>query len=202
MLAMSKQIGLKILAHMIAAIPFALMIKDTFGNNLGADPVRTLTLRTGWWALSFLLISLAMTPLRKLTGNTSWIRYRRMLGLWAFALACCHLSIYVVLDLQGQWAQIFIDIAKRPYITVGFAAWLLLIPLALTSNAVMMRKLGPRWRQLHKLVYVIAPLVVLHFFWLVKKDHTEPLIFAAVLAVLLVVRLRIMPFERPTSRKF
>lgn len=181
------------MAHIIASIPFALMIKDTFSDKLGADPVRTLTLRTGWWTLSFLLISLAMTPLRKLTGNTSWVRYRRMLGLWTFALACCHLSIYVVLDLQGHWAQMFIDIAKRPYITVGFTAWLLLVPLALTSNTAMMRKLGRRWQQLHKLVYVIAPLGVLHFLWLVKKDHTEPLIFAAVLAVLLAVRLITRP---------
>ncbi len=189
MLGISKQIGLKTLAHTVAAIPFALLIKHTFGDNLGADPVRTLTLSTGWWGLSFLLLSLSMTPLRKLTGNTSWIRYRRMLGLWAFALACCHLSVYLVLDLQGRWPQIFNDIAKRPYITAGFTAWLLMVPLALTSNAAMMRKLGLRWRQLHKLVYVIAPLAVLHFLWLVKKDHTEPLSFAAVLAALLATRL-------------
>ena len=185
----SKTTSLKILAHLVAALPFALMLKDTFSDSLGADPVRTLTLRTGWWALSFLLMSLAMTPLRKFTGSTTWIHYRRMLGLWAFALVCCHLSIYLVLDLQGRWAQIFPDIAKRPYITVGFSAWLLLIPLALTSTAAMMRKLGRRWRQLHKLVYLIAPLGVLHFLWLVKKDQTEPLIFAAILTVLLAARL-------------
>lgn len=185
----SQTNALKILAHLLAALPFALMLKDTFGNSLGADPVRTLSLRTGWWALSFLLLSLAMTPLRKLTGSTAWIRYRRPLGLWAFALACCHLSIYLVLDLQGRWTQIFSDIAKRPYITVGFIAWLLLLPLALTSTAAMMRKLGRRWRQLHKLVYVTAPLGVLHFLWLVKKDQTEPLIFAVVLAALLCMRL-------------
>jgi len=189
MIGFSKQTTLKVMAHIIAAIPFALMLKDTFSDSLGADPVRTLTVRTGWWTLSFLLMSLAMTPLRKLTGSASWTRYRRMLGLWAFALACCHLSIYLVLDLQGRWPQIFVDIAKRPYITVGFTAWLLLLPLALTSNVAMMRKLSRRWRQLHKLVYIIAPLGVLHFLWLVKKDQTEPLIFAAVLAVLLSARL-------------
>ena len=189
MIRFSKQTAQKILAHITAAIPFVLMLKDIFSNTLGADPVRALTLRSGWWALSFLLLSLLMTPLRKLTGSLSWIRYRRMLGLWAFALACCHLSIYLILDLQGRWPQIFSDIAKRPYITVGFTAWLLLVPLALTSTAAMMRKLGRRWRQLHKLVYVIAPLGVLHFLWLVKKDQTEPLIFAVVLAALLVSRL-------------
>lgn len=185
----SRQTALKILAHLFAAVPFALMLKDSFSNALGADPVRTLTLRTGWWALSFLLLSLLMTPLRKLTGSLSWIRYRRMLGLWAFALACCHLSIYLVLDLQGRWPQIFSDIAKRPYITVGFTAWLLLIPLAVTSTKTMMRRLGRRWPQLHQLVYVIAPLAVLHFLWLVKKDQTEPLIFAALLALLIGTRL-------------
>ncbi len=180
---------LKFLAHAIAALPLALMINDTVYNDLGADPIRTLTLRTGWWALVFLLLSLAMTPLRKLTGISEWLHYRRMLGLWAFALACCHLNVYLVLDLQGRWAQIFSDILKRPYITVGFTAWLLLIPLALTSTAAMMRKLGRRWRQLHKLAYVIAPLGVIHFLWLVKKDQTEPLIFAAVLTFLLLARL-------------
>ena len=185
----SQTTPLKILAHLVAALPLALMLKDTFSNGLGADPVRTLTLRTGWWALSFLLLCLAMTPMRKLTGHTGWIHYRRMLGLWAFAFACCHLSIYLLLDLQGHWPQIFTDILKRPYITVGFTAWLLLIPLALTSTQAMMRKLGRRWRQLHKLIYLSAPLGVLHFLWLVKKDLTAPLIFAAVLAVLLAARL-------------
>jgi len=181
--------ALKILAHVVAALPLALMLKDTLSDTLGADPIRTLTLRTGWWALSFLLLSLAMTPLRKLTGQAGWMHYRRMLGLWAFACVCCHLSIYLVLDLQGRWTQIFTDIVKRPYITVGFTAWLLLIPLALTSTQAMMRKLGRRWRVLHRLVYLIAPLGVLHFLWLVKKDMTEPLIFAAVLALLLALRL-------------
>jgi methionine sulfoxide reductase heme-binding subunit len=179
----------RIFLHCLAALPLLLAAIDVFHNTLGADPVRALTLRTGWWALFFLLASLAMTPLRKLTGSTHWLRIRRMLGLWAFAFACVHLSIYLVLDLQGEWRQIFSDILKRPYITVGFSAWLLLIPLAMTSTQAMIRRLGKRWRQLHKLVYVIAPLGVLHFIWLVKKDLTEPLIFAAVLAVLLALRL-------------
>ena len=199
MIRLPSQTVLKITAHLLAALPFALMLKDTFSNALGADPVRSLTLRTGWWALSFLLLSLAMTPLRKITGSTAWIRYRRMLGLWAFVLACIHLNIYLILDLQGRWAQIFSDIAKRPYITVGFIAWLLLVPLALTSNAAAMRKLGRRWRRLHKMVYLIAPLGVLHFLWLVKKDQTEPLVFAAVLAVLLCARLLKNKQRLPTN---
>lgn len=189
MIRLPSQTALKILAHLLAALPFALMLKDAFSNTLGADPVRSLTLRTGWWALSFLLLTLAMTPLRKITGITGWIRYRRMLGLWAFALACVHLNIYLILDLQARWAQIFSDVVKRPYMTVGFIAWLMMVPLALTSNAAAMRKLGRRWRQLHKMIYLIAPLGVLHFLWLVKKDQTEPLVFAAALAALLCARL-------------
>ena len=178
----------RLLAHTLAAVPLLLMIVDALLNKLGADPVRTLTLRTGWWGLSFLLLSLCMTPLRRLTGSSHWLRIRRMLGLWCFALISLHLLIYVALDLQGEWPQLFVDIAKRPYITVGFAAWLLLLPLAITSNAPMMRKLGRRWAQLHRVVYLIAVLGVLHFIWLVKKDLTEPLIFASVLGVLLAVR--------------
>ena len=178
----------RLLAHTLAAVPLLLMIVDALLNKLGADPVRTLTLHTGWWGLSFLLLSLCMTPLRRLTGSSHWLRIRRMLGLWCFALISLHLLIYVALDLQGEWPQLFVDIAKRPYITVGFAAWLLLLPLAITSNAPMMRKLGRRWAQLHRVVYLIAVLGVLHFIWLVKKDLTEPLIFAGVLGVLLAVR--------------
>ncbi len=177
------------MAHGLALLPFALMLRDIFTDRLGADPVRTLTLRTGWWALTFLLLCLTMSPLRRVTGDATWIRFRRLLGLWAFALASCHLSIFIALDLQGEWRAIFTDIAKRPYITVGFSAWLLLLPLAATSTQRMMRKLGRRWRQLHKLVYLIAPLGVLHFFWLVKKDLTEPLIFAGLLSILFAVRL-------------
>jgi methionine sulfoxide reductase heme-binding subunit len=179
---------LRLSAHLVSAIPLAWMIWDVLEDNLRGDPVKTLTHRTGWWALFFLLASLAMTPLRRLTGASDWIRIRRMLGLWGFAFACCHLSIYLVLDLQGEWAGIFADILKRPYITVGFTAWLLLIPLALTSTQSAMRKLGRRWGVLHRLVYVIAPLGVLHFFWLVKKDQFEPLMFALALAVLLLLR--------------
>jgi methionine sulfoxide reductase heme-binding subunit len=184
----------RIFAHALAALPFLLLAYDVFRGSLGADPVRTLTLRTGWWALFFLLATLSMTPLRRLTGSTHWIRIRRMLGIWVFFLASCHLSIYLSLDLQAHWQQIFADIVKRPYITVGFCAWLLLAPLAITSTQGMMRRMGKRWRQLHKLVYVIAPLGVLHFIWLVKKDLTQPLVFAGVLAVLLATR--VLPLKR------
>jgi methionine sulfoxide reductase heme-binding subunit len=178
----------KLLAHLFALIPLLLMIYDVFCNRLGADPVRTLTHRTGWWALVFLMLSLAMTPLRRITGQARFIQLRRMLGLWCFVLVSCHLTIYVVLDLQSAWRELWTDIVKRPYITVGFTAWLLLIPLVLTSTQLMMKKLGRNWAKLHRLVYVIAVLGVVHFLWLVKKDLTEPLIFAGVLALLLGIR--------------
>jgi len=126
--------------------------------------------------------------LRQLGGWPPLTRFRRMLGLWAFAYACVHLSIYVVLDLGGYWAQIFEDIVERPFITVGFLAWLLLVPLAVTSTRGMMRRLGRRWGQLHRLVYAIGVLAVVHFIWLVKADLREPLTYAGILVVLLTLR--------------
>jgi sulfoxide reductase heme-binding subunit YedZ len=167
----------------------ALLARDAIANRLGADPVAALTHATGDWALRLLLLTLAITPLRRLTGWSWPIRYRRMLGLHAFAYACTHFAIYLVLDLGGYWAQIFDDIAKRPFITVGFLAWLGLLPLAATSTRAAMRRLGHRWGRLHRLVYAIAILAVLHFLWLVKADLREPLIYAGILAALLVARL-------------
>jgi methionine sulfoxide reductase heme-binding subunit len=180
--------GPRLAAHALAAIPWLLMVWDTAHNLLGADPVRALEHRSGWWALVFLALCLSMTPLRKLTGAAIWLPLRRMLGLWCFALASMHLLIYLSLDLQQNWAAIFTEVRKRPYISVGFSAWLLLIPLAITSNKIMMRRLGRRWASLHKLVYLIAVLACLHFFWLVKKDHAEPLIFIGVFAALFAIR--------------
>ncbi len=178
----------KALAHLLALAPLASLVLATWQQSLGADPVAELTHRTGDWALRLLLASLAMTPLRHLTGRPWPIRFRRLLGLYAFFYASLHLAVYVVLDLQGFWAQIFDDILKRPFITVGFTAWLLLLPLAITSTKGWMKRLGRRWAQLHKAVYAIAILAVLHFWWLVKADVREPAIYAAVLAALLAVR--------------
>jgi sulfoxide reductase heme-binding subunit YedZ len=182
-------VGLKAAAHALALWPLALLVHGAFTDTLGADPVAALTHGTGDWALRLLLLSLAMTPLRRLLGQPWPIRFRRLVGLYAFFYACLHLSIYLVLDLGGYWTQIFEDIAKRPYITVGFSAWLLLLPLALTSTRGWIRRLGRRWGQLHRLVYVAGGLAVLHFLWLVKSDLREPLVYAAVLALLLGLRL-------------
>ena len=184
-----RWIGLKTGAHVLALLPLLLMVRATLTDALGADPVAELTHRTGDWALRLLLLSLAMTPLRRWLDQSWPIRFRRLLGLYAFFYACLHLSVYVVLDLSGYWAQILEDIVKRPFITVGFLAWLLLIPLTVTSTKGWIRRLGRRWGQLHRLVYAVGVLAVLHYFWLVKADLREPLAYAAVLSILLGARI-------------
>lgn len=202
-------IAAKTLVHGLALIPFAWLVWDIYlaatgGDALGADPVAAITHRTGDWALRFLLLTLAVTPLRRLSGRTALLRFRRMLGLYAFFYASAHFATYLVLDLGGYWAQILDDIVKRPFITVGFSAWLLLLPLVATSTRGMMRRLGRRWGQLHRLVYAIAVLAVLHFVWLVKSDLREPLIYAGILAQLLGLRvwwaLRKRAVARPAPR--
>ena len=185
-----RWVGLKAAAHALALWPFAALVVGVVDDTLGADPVAGITHATGTWALRLLLLGLALTPLRRLTGQAWPIRFRRLVGLYAFFYACLHLATWLVLDLGGYWAQVFEDILKRPYITLGFSAWLLLVPLALTSTRGWMRRLGRRWGQLHKLVYAAAALAVLHYLWLVKADLREPLLYAAILAVLLGLRWR------------
>jgi sulfoxide reductase heme-binding subunit YedZ len=179
----------KPLVFLACLLPLLYLAWDTWRGALGADPVAQLEHRSGDWALRLLLATLAITPLRRVTGWNKAIRFRRMLGLFAFFYVSVHLTIYLVVDLGGFWSQLLTEIAKRPYITVGFTAWLLLIPLALTSTNAMMRRLGRNWQRLHKLVYLIALLGVLHFLWLVKADHREPAIYLGVLIVLLLLRL-------------
>jgi len=165
-----------------------------FGASLGADPVKELEHECGKTALNFLLLTLAVTPVRNILALPQLLRLRRMLGLFAFFYAVLHFTVYVVLDLELNWSTLGADIAKRPYITIGFTALLLLIPLAATSTNGMMRRLGKRWTSLHRLVYVIAILGVWHFYWQVKRDVREPLIYGAILALLLgyrVVRSRV-----------
>lgn len=184
-------IAAKTLVHALCLTPLAVLgwqmwdVYSTGSDALGADPVAEIEHRLGLWALRMLVIVLAVTPLRQLTGQSVLIRFRRMLGLYAFVYASLHVAAYLVLDLGGYWTQIFEEIAKRPYITVGFLAWLLLVPLAVTSTHGWMRRLGRRWGQLHKLIYPIAVLAVLHFWWLVKSDIREPALYAGLLALLL-----------------
>lgn len=168
-------------------------------GDLGADPVARLTHETGIWALRLLLLSLAMTPLRRLTGSPWPLRLRRMIGLFAFAYAAVHLLVYVVLDLQAYWPQLLEDLVRRPFITVGAAALALLLPLALTSTRAMQRRLGRRWRSLHRLVYPAAVLACLHFLWLVKADWREPAIHLGI--ALLLLALRLPPLARAITRR-
>lgn len=191
MLTAARERLLRVVLHVAAAAPAGYWLVRACQGSLGADPVATLTHASGDWALRLLLLSLAMTPLRRLSGAGAPLRFRRLFGLWAFAYACLHLTVYLLLDLGLYWTQILEDIVKRPYITVGFAAWLLLLPLAATSTRAAMRRLGRQWQRLHRLVYLSALLALLHFLWLVKADLREPLIYAAVFAGLMLCRLPI-----------
>lgn len=176
----------------LCLLPLAWLIWDTRHGQLGPDPVAQLEHRTGLWALRLLLLTLAITPLRQGLKRPWLVRYRRMLGLFAFFYACLHLLVYLVVDLGGFWSQLLDEIAKKPYITVGFAAWLLMIPLAITSTKAMMRRLGSRWQRLHRLVYAVGLCAVLHFLWLVKSGNTiavrEPVLYLAVYITLMAMR--------------
>jgi sulfoxide reductase heme-binding subunit YedZ len=158
-------------------------------GDLGADPVKTLTHTTGLSALIILLITLAITPARRLSGWNPLIRLRRPLGLFAFFYAVIHFLIYTVFDHQLSVPDITADIAEHPWVLVGFSAFLILLTLAVTTPTAMVRRLGKRWQALHRLIYLAGLLAVLHFYWLVKKDTREPLLYGAVLAVLLGARL-------------
>lgn len=178
----------KPLIFVISLLPLALMVWDGFNDALGANPIETITHRTGDWSLRFLLLTLAVTPLRNMLAWAPLLRLRRMLGLFAFFYVCLHFLTYLVLDQFFDFDEIIKDIVKRPYITIGFAAFVMLIPLALTSTNKMMKRLGKRWKQLHQLVYVIGVCAVLHYLWLVKADMLQPLIYASILLLLLSTR--------------
>ncbi len=170
-------------------IPALLLGYDAYTDALGANPVEAIEHTTGGWALRFLMITLAVSPLA-IIFKAKWLnRFRRMLGLYVFFYACLHFAAYIILDQYFDWAEIYKDVIKRPYITVGFTAFVLLIPLAITSLNKLVELMGkPRWLKLHQLVYVCAVLAVLHFLWLVKADVLEPAIYGGVLIVLLVFR--------------
>ncbi|UCD70168.1 MAG: sulfoxide reductase heme-binding subunit YedZ [Betaproteobacteria bacterium] len=174
----------------VCLMPLGLLVWRGFTGGLTANPIEFITHTTGWWALSFLMITLAVTPIRRLLEMPWLLRLRRMLGLYAFFYASLHFLMWLVVDQFFDWEAIVKDIAKRPYISVGFAAFLLLLPLAATSTNAMVRRLGAtRWQLLHRLVYLTATLGVVHFWWLVKKDIREPAVFAMILIMLLGARL-------------
>jgi sulfoxide reductase heme-binding subunit YedZ len=171
-------------------MPLARLIWKGLHDGLGANPIEFITLSTGTWTLVFLLATLAITPLRKLTGQAWLIRFRRLIGLFAFFYAALHFTTYIWLDKFFDFSEMLKDVAKRPFITAGFTAFLLLIPLAATSTAGSIRRLGGRnWQLLHRLIYVSALSAVVHFWWKVKADTRQPAIYAAILAVLLGCRI-------------
>jgi sulfoxide reductase heme-binding subunit YedZ len=179
----------RVAAWALGIIPLLFAVKWSYQSRLGANPVEFLEHYTGDWTLRLLLTTLTMTPLRMLTRLTEPVRVRRVLGLWAFAFLCLHFFIYLVFDLGFSVLQLGEDLVKRTYITFGFTAWLMLLSLAITSTTAWQRRLKHRWVALHQLVYPAAILGVIHYLWLVKADTREPLIYLAILLVLLGFRL-------------
>ena len=188
---MKKQhlIFVKVAIWIFALIPLARLFWLGVHDDLGANPVEFVERSTGTWGLIFLLTTLSMTPIRLLTGQVWQIQLRRLFGLWMFFYACLHITTYIWLDYSFLWADILKDIIKHPYVIVGFSAFVLTIPLAATSNSYMIKRLKKNWKRLHQVIYLIAMLAILHFWWLVKKDVTEPFYYAAVLILLLGIRL-------------
>ena len=187
-----NQTYVKRLIFILSLWPLLSISINIFQDTLGANPIEFIERHFGKWTLIFLCLTLSMTPIRRITNISQWILYRRMLGLFVFFYASIHLLCYIALDYHFDWVDIKNDIIKHRYVLVGFLAWLLLLPLAITSSDKMIRKLKANWKLLHRLIYVIAILGVLHFIWLVKKDITEPLIYAAIVSILLILRLNIL----------
>lgn len=171
-------------------VPVARLAWKAFHDGLGANPIQVITFSTGTWTLVYLLTTLSITPLRRLTGQLWLIQLRRMIGLFAFFYACLHFTTYIWLDKFFDVHEMVKDVAKRPFITAGFTAFVLLIPLAITSTRGMIVRLGGKnWQRLHRLIYVSATAGVVHYIWLVKKDVRVPVIFACVLGTLLLYRI-------------
>lgn len=189
---------LRLLVHLAVWLSVAWLIFAYVSNNLGSDPVRELTLRTGKTSLILLFLSLACTPIAIVTGWKTAVTVRRALGLYAFMYVCLHLLTFIGLDFRFDWELIWLGIGEQQYILVGLAAFLLLLPLALTSSKWSMRQLGKNWKRLHKLVYLAAILAIIHFTWLVKVN-TEPYLYGALLGLLLLLRL---PPVRRTVRRW
>ena len=178
------------LVFALSTIPLIVISYKIFLNKLGPEPIKEITHHTGEWTLLFLIFTLAMSPLKQITNMNIWISIRRMLGLFAFFYASIHMLTYVGLDYRFDMSEISKDILTKRFIFVGFAAWVLLVPLALTSSKKMMNILKQYWKKLHRLIYLIAILGVTHFIWLVKKDITEPLIYLLIILILLAFRVK------------
>ncbi len=173
---------------LLALVPFALLLVRALTNDLGPDPAQALSIETGEWTLRFLLITLALTPLRQLTGQPELVRNRRMLGLFALFYAAVHLLVWMTFILGFRWFAIAEEIVERPYITVGFTAFMIMVALGITSPKTMVRKLGKNWKRLHRLVYIAAILGVIHLLWILRTDVTEAVLYGSIVFVLLGYR--------------
>ncbi len=171
--------------------PLGTIVSDIYYNDLGAEPVKKIMNHFGEWTLIFICLTLAMSPLKRITNLSFWIKFRRMLGLFVFFYATIHLLTYVGLDYRFDWEPIINDVLKKKYIFIGFSAWLLLIPLAVTSSQKMIKILGSNWKNLHRLVYAIAIFGSLHYIWLSKTIFFKPLIYTLIIVVLLALRIKI-----------
>ena len=187
---MNMQRYIKIPIFFFSLLPILIIFYQIFFNQLGPEPVKEITHVTGNWTLRFIIITLAMTSLQKFTKLNFWISYRRMFGLFVFFYASAHMMTYVGIDYRFDWSSISDDIVKKKFIFAGFLAWLLLVPLALTSSKRMIRLLRDKWKKIHKLIYVISLLGVIHFIWLVKIVTVEPLIYLIIIVILLMLRVK------------
>lgn len=190
----------KATVFLLCLVPALLLLSDALQQQLGANPVEALLHTSGDWALRLLLITLAISPLRRISGWSWLLRWRRMLGLYAFCYALLHFSVYLWLDRELAWDEIGVDVLQRPYITLGFVALLILLALAATSTRGMMRRLGRHWSSLHRWVYVAGLCSVLHYLWLVKADYREPGLYAAIFLMLML--LRAGDFKKRLQRAF
>jgi methionine sulfoxide reductase heme-binding subunit len=181
-------LALRVAAWSLALWPAAELAWRVAHAALGPNPVEFLERYTGLWSLRLLIVALAMTPLRRLTGRVEFVQVRRLLGLWAFVWICVHFGVFLTFDLEWSPGRLAEEVMERTYITLGFAGWLLLVPLAITSTRGWQRRLGRRWKRLHRLVWPAVWLGGLHFLWLVKSDHREPLLYLAITAVVLLLR--------------
>ncbi len=180
----------KLTVFVLSLIPLIIILVKIFFNNLGAEPIKEITNHTGEWTLLFLIFTLSMSPLKKITNMNIWISFRRMLGLFAFFYASLHMLTYTGLDYRFDLSAISKDILTKKYIFAGFTAWLLLIPLALTSSKKMIILLKHNWKKIHRLIYLTSILGVIHYIWLVKKDLTNQQIYLTIILILLILRIR------------
>ena len=182
---------LKLSVFFLSTIPFLLISYKIFFNKLGPEPIKEITHFTGEWTLIFICLTLSMSPLKRFTNSIVWVSFRRMLGLFVFFYATLHLLTYVGLDYRFDWSPILDDVVKKKYIFIGFAAWLLLLPLVVTSSQKMVLMLKNNWKKLHRLIYVIAIFGSLHYIWLSKTIFFKPLIYFIIIFVLLALRIKI-----------